>query len=107
MGTGGNFDGSANARTEKAPVHMHSVAYEPLPCGGAYAEIGSLLLTKGEIEAGAQLEHIGLVSTEHIGDCAPANVAEKAQWPPNPLKFDTTAVTEREEVHTIPEHVIG
>lgn len=47
------------------------------------------------------------MSIEEIGDCPPADVAEEAQWPPNPLQFDTAAVAEREVVGTIPKHVIG
>ena len=70
-------------------------------------EIGCLLLAPGEIEARGKFEQIGPVSIEEIGDCAPADVAEEAQWPPNPLHFETTAVAEREEGDMIPQHVIG
>src|SRR5213594_530119 len=65
-------------------------------------EIGCLLLAPGEIEARGKFEQIGPVSIEEIGDCAPADVAEEAQWPPNPLHFETTAVAEREEGDMIP-----
>ena len=70
-------------------------------------EIGCLLLAPGEIEARGKFEQIGPVSIEEIGDCAPADVAEEAQWTPNPLHFETTAVAEREEGDMIPQHVIG
>src|SRR5262245_37418663 len=68
---------------------------------------GSLALTPREIEARAQFEQIGPVSIEEIGDCAPADVAEEAHWAPNPLRFETTAIAEREESGMIPQHVIG
>src|SRR5262249_10786981 len=70
-------------------------------------EIGCLLLAPCEIEARGKFEQIGPVSIEQIGDCAAADVAEEAQWPPNPLRFDTTAVAEREEGDMIPQHVPG
>ena len=74
--------------------------------GGFSLEIRYLLLTPGEIEASGQFEQIGPVSIEEIRDCAPADVAEEAQWPPKPLHFETTAVAERKE-GLIPQHVIG
>ena len=90
---------------------MHTAAYEPplsiCETEANSLEIGCLLLTPGEIEARGQFEQIGSVSIEEIGDCAPADVAEEAQWSPNPLRFDTTAVAEREEGGCIPQHVPG
>ena len=90
---------------------MHTAAYEPqvnhLRNGGYCLEIGCLLLTPGEIETCGQFEQIGPVSIEQIGDCAPADVAEEAQRPPNPLQFETTAVAEREEGVIILQHVSG
>ena len=68
---------------------------------------GCLLLILCEIEFRAEFEQIGFVSIEEIGDCAPADVAEEAQWPPKPLQFDTTAVAEREKGDTVPQHIIG
>jgi hypothetical protein len=66
----------------------------------------SYLSPQGEIEARGKFEQIGPVSIEEIGNCAPADVAEEAQRPPNSLRFETTAVAEREE-GGIPQHVIG
>jgi hypothetical protein len=85
-------------------------AYEPNAATnwrGTLKQIGFLALTPSEIEASAQFEHIGPVSIEEIGDCAPADVAEEAQGAPNSLRFDTTAVAEREESGMILQHVIG
>ena len=75
--------------------------------GDTNYQTGSLALTPREIEARAQFEQIGPASIEEIRDCAPAHVAEEAQWAPNPLRFETTAVAEREESGMIPQHVIG
>ena len=86
---------------------MHIAAYEPQSKVADSVGIGCLLLTPGEIESRAQFEQIGPVSIEEIGDCAPAYVAEEAQWPPKPLQFETTAVAEGEEGGMIPQHVIG
>ena len=89
---------------------MDTGAYEPQVRsseGGYCQDIGCLLLTPGEIEARGHFEQIGPVSIEEIGDCAPADVAEEAQWPPKPLQFETTAVAEREEGVIILQHVPG
>ena len=66
-----------------------------------------LALTPSEIEARAQFEHIGPASIEEIGDCASAGLAEEAQWTPNPLHLETTAVAELEVSGMILQHVIG
>src|SRR5215475_3090907 len=66
-----------------------------------------LALTPAEIEAGGQFELIGPASIKVIRDCAPTDVAEEAHWTPNPLRFETTAVAEREESGTIPHHGVG
>ena len=90
---------------------MQTTAYEPQVsiCEKevTVAESGCLLLTPGEIEACGHFEQIGPVSIEEIGDGAPSDVAEEAQWPPKPLKFETTAVAEREVRGIIPYYVIG
>src|SRR5262245_57998449 len=74
---------------------------------GTFWQIRSLALTPSEIEARAQFEDIRPVSIEEIGDCAPADVAEEAHWAPNPLRFETSAVAEREVSGMILQHVIG
>src|SRR5215471_20921138 len=65
-----------------------------------------LALAPGEIEARGQFELIGLVS-KVIRDCTPTGVAEEAHWTPNSLRFDTTAVAEREESGMILHHGVG
>ena len=64
-----------------------------------------LALTPREIETRGQFELIGLVS-KVIRDCPSTDVAEEAHWTPNPLRFETTAVAEREESSII-HHGIG
>src|SRR5262245_59086220 len=70
-------------------------------------QIGSLALTPGEIEASGQFEQIGPTSIKVIRDGTSTDVAEEAQWAPNPLRFETTAVAEREESDMIPHHGVG
>ena len=66
-----------------------------------------LALTPGEIEASGQFEQIGPMSIKVIRDGTSTDVAEEAQWAPNPLRFETTAVAEREESGMIPHHGVG
>jgi len=47
------------------------------------------------------------VSIKVIRDCTPTDVPEEAHWTPNLLRFETTAVAEREESDMIPHHGVG